>query len=883
MEATQPETPNHSNNANAQLDEQEAWGVRSLTADTHIQQNVAPLAEGHNPHSLNPAAASSETPGPSQSDIRSNIRNDLQAGNLDIPPFKGVSASIQSRPDHRSPALLGLNVEPRFQWRLNRSVLLPDSDLPLSSQILAYAQSWGSWAQDIPDEQLRERMLDRIFEMATNAWYEALRIGYKVGVPESRPATSKTSRKRAKLPEDDLPAGLRGRPTKRERSLTKLPILTASHKSGLAWAVTAGEIEAAEISENQIRRRAAYDVNLEEAGNGLLATILELYNGRITERDWYNTEEKTKLNPLGRDLQVYCLYEVLRSRGAIEQLKSYFAGFKTDKQRENTQKRIDEEKERRDLFMALALELDEDTPPLSLPISPSGSREGSLNNVQLSTIDPVKKLTQIEQVLRSIDIILEETESTYLLSIFDLHEISDDDLTTEMSFGNASSHLEQCKYTLKEILSYARELNTLSDNVIVAFNLDTNVDMVAWTLDLEQKILDRKETLRHLLPLLTMERDVAKKGAEKANSTADKQDTPTQLPPPTIDVPMTASPEPNFTTTPKRPLQEDDLGTPTDTLAPAVDDVPMTELPASTPALPPNHTLEEDEPRAPAETLVPPVNDVLVTSELSLTATPKRPLEDDDNKGVPEMPKLKKQKTEDHGQEPKSEIPIQTIDAVLEKPDPSLRVTLRLLSPFDPTQLSTRRIFHERGFSYRYTPMSTLAQRRSFRPILDNYIKQHCNHLSRFGTTAALGFPDSPSGLEIVSGVWDLQDGSCVLDEEATAVNRDETEQDQDQDQDPAALADRDATNSGQNKKDKATTAGPSDIRNYDTVRKIPKKAVRLKLNLPAPKRSNTASSTFTSTASNKPISKMRPKRQTAGKKRTRNTDEDPDDDDYVP
>ena len=74
-----------------------------------------------------------------------------------------------------------------------------------------------------------------------------------------------------------------------------------------------------------------------------------------------------------RDLQLQCLYEVLKSRASIAQLESYCGKYKIAKQKENAQKRIGKEQKRQDWFMSLALELDDEHPRSPTHPTPTSS------------------------------------------------------------------------------------------------------------------------------------------------------------------------------------------------------------------------------------------------------------------------------------------------------------------------------------------------------------------------------------------------------------------------------------------------------------------------------------------------------------------------------
>jgi hypothetical protein len=655
-----------------------------------------------------------------QSVIRGSIRKELQSGNLDIPPFKpagDANMSADNRVTYQfPPALLDPDSGSKYRERFDRSALLPDINLPLSSQTMGYTQSWAMWIAEIPEEEKREKLLDRVFDMATKAWFEALRLAYKPDVDNAERTAPRTPTKRHVVQKEDIPSGLRGRPRpKKETDPLQMPVLTAfSHRDGPRWAITAGELQAAGISKTRLQRRAADNSNLAGAGDELLGKVLEVYNGRIAAADWFDVEEKTKLNPFGRDLQVYCLYEVLKSRASIAQLERYFVKFTTAKQKENTQKRIDEEQERQNLFMALALELEEDDPRSPTPsVSFSTStREGSVSSVHMANTVEMFDLDQLRSLVNATESALRETELADMVSKLEQYGISEGDLISSNTTRGISTNPDRCKHVMREMLLYAREWLTLSQNEEAK-----TAHIAARIQELEMKINKRKEILSGILPSLLAKLGAARTIVDEADAAASAVDN--EVVPSENDVVMTEVPDSAPTESAKRSLrlEEDDALVP------------------PTPVTKKQKTGVQEE-----------------SSQIEVPVTLVQHGVDEREKQAPVSP--------DAG------VPSSESTASSNVQQPSLLVKLHIQPGFDPEKFTSTHVFHEDGFSYRYARESSLAQRVSVNNTLRNYIRrrnqQHENPNGEwtFGKYQGIADLDDPTRATIVHGVWDLKDGS---------------------------------------------------------------------------------------------------------------------------
>ncbi|KIW97656.1 uncharacterized protein Z519_01240 [Cladophialophora bantiana CBS 173.52] len=658
--------------------------------------------------------------------LRAAIRKDLQSGRFEIPPLavQNIKARTHNLAGYQfPPAILPSSLPSRQRQRFDRSALLPDSNLPFCAQIMEHVKDWAEWGTRIADDQRREEVLDHVFAVLSKAWFEALRLGYNPGTTGTRRMAPQGPVKRS-AHHEEIPAGLpRGRPrSKRETSPSKKPILVASHRDGPAWAITVGELEEAGISEGQIRRRAAAKDTL-EVGDKFLDEVLNKYHGKIQTTDWFRIMDITYLNPTGRDLMIYCLYEVLRIRSNIEQLWKYYNSFTTPRQKNNTKRRIDDEQERHNLFMALALELNEGKSSAGDPTASNitTSQEGPVVVPRTTAANETVQPNQFDTLVQLIETILDGTDIASINSSFEFFEISQHDLVTDVFIEETSNSLSRCKHILKDLLFLAREWLRLSKNAEPPIELDTNVDLRAQVQNAELEILERKILLGNLLPSLIVEREVTRK-TDNGSSASTKVHSPVSSNPvPTNDksVAEAASPAPSKNIV-KHHLDLDDGEA---ALPPAKRQKP-------------HH--EEDQLDSPLSTL----GDGHVNCNLQESG--KSNIEN---------------KLDVSGARPSSTASKETCRNLL--------VRLRVPSHFKPMDFTSKRVFsHPKGFKYRYTNESTLTQRRSMTEDLETYVrfsmtkgKNHGPDL-RFGKYHA--FTDHWGGKEtiVIHGIWDLENGN---------------------------------------------------------------------------------------------------------------------------
>ena len=679
--------------------------------------------------------------------LRGSIAKEVRAGGLDIPPFRGhPDLTIPAaRPACQFPdALLDADSISPHRRRFDRSALVPDSNLPLQSQIMGYAVIWGRWIAeaDLADEAMRERLLDRVFTMATAAWSTAIQVGYKPDTAVVPPKARKAPAKRLAARAEELPLGLRGRhKLKRDASPSQMPVVVASHKSGLAWAVTAGELQQAGVSETRIRRRAADHEDLEDAGQDLADRIVTEYNGQIRPADWYKRIEETHLNPMGRNLQIYSIYEFLKCQHNIEELEGFYKLHKTSKQRENTQKRIDEEQERQDVFMALALELEEDSPrPATPPISaPATTLEALDGGEPKSESAGTAHLVLIESLVNTAKLVLEEDDITCIRSTLELYEIAaNGDRGTRTPFENLTSNADRCQQILEDMMSSAEEWQRLSSNK------EIDADATVQIQNVQAQIEKGKESFAVLVPALIAE--LEKTGAEFVEDGTAMHEV-------TRDVDANARAEGEALTA-GTTLQESDVANQdVSTAVTAENGLVMTD---------PSHSVLSAGMKRPRE-----VGDENNGSE-EQPSTTKRSKSGDEIPSIlpicdPASPEVGKDNptpfTNNHS-EPK-ELTVPSLKSL-----PTRRITLHFRSPFEPQSFSNKKLFNVEGFWFRYSHDSSLAERRSAGAFLTSYVQQFDHQQGRFknetpfGTYQGLFSPYDPNRKIIIHGVWDLKDGT---------------------------------------------------------------------------------------------------------------------------
>lgn len=277
---------------------------------------------------------------------RETIRTSLAAGELTIPEFTGEKSELSTPPafivrDNPLTPYQSL----RYRLPFGPPLCPPNPELSFKVQILEHTRQWIFLASSISDDKKRGEVLDRAFDKYQMVWFEALRIGYRPYEQAiERKAPAAKSRKR------DIPphAGHVFIPEKfKDGSGHRFPLT----------AISAGELEEAGITEEQVRKRA-HDGDYAQV-NEIFSDIYEDLDRTVVQSDWNGTSARTTLNPTGRDLFFYSLYVAQLYERSLHQLRQYQMRFKTPSQVRNGHRNMEKAEQERRIFLALALELSE--------------------------------------------------------------------------------------------------------------------------------------------------------------------------------------------------------------------------------------------------------------------------------------------------------------------------------------------------------------------------------------------------------------------------------------------------------------------------------------------------------------------------------------------
>ncbi|EXJ88611.1 hypothetical protein A1O1_05541 [Capronia coronata CBS 617.96] len=793
-----------------------------------------------------------ECHGTSQTETRNIIGEDLESGKYDI-------LEVEDQQHTQDATTTGLYGSPptspsychgRQQARSD-ATCLPDRNMPFNIQILEHVKDWAELGSRIEDGQRRKEVLDRAFETLTNVWYEALRLGYDPGhcEPSSR-GTASTQRSRALATTKrergpGRPPGPSGKA--RQKSPSKIPVFVSrSHKDSHYWAVTAGELQEAGVSEERICQRAASG-DLEK-GDALLEAVRQHLGTDISRNDWWKVTEVTHFNPWGRNLLLYALYEVQMSRQSIEQLERLYRGFSHARQKENTQKRIDDEKERLDLFMALALEVKDSQSSSQSPTVPTmeiepEQRAHCSEAPSVTDEDLATGVGSPDSVIKSSEVNLNEADPAEEVTFVQTGESTENSFITDGLPDGPMDDLVECKEMLDPLMVQAKGFQPCppSENDDQEAGPEFMIEGCGSSQVIDDDNLQTKRTLELLLPLLNDEHEVTTKEIDAditrgEDHLAGKDYSSSELQECTnLDITThetgTGSIEINAL---KHPLLSDDDKVAEDGKSPTkkqkTDQHEHKETLASTTLndqrdkedgsndttldhdMREAHTAENrksvDRPdskkgRYISIYILPKVNELLANSGLAPVKSTNWPYLRDvlRGAGVPRGSRnaltreinvgFKRgwQLTEQDA--PMSMTPdvpaagsftVQSIHQQETLPPPvtaavetqrrSLVVRLPVPSTFDPAELSCGTVFSHKGFKYRYTRDSSLAQRRSMDEVLDTYVRDRINPRAnsrtewevepRFGKYGVLAHPADPARTGIIHGFWDQRNGSQV-------------------------------------------------------------------------------------------------------------------------
>ncbi|ETN36900.1 uncharacterized protein HMPREF1541_07887 [Cyphellophora europaea CBS 101466] len=255
-----------------------------------------------------------------------------------------------------------LNQQPDYVLRFNQK-LLPAPDLPIYMEILAYIQRWAYWATMIDNHDRRLELIDFATTKMQVVWTEAVKKGLiPQKAPDGQEKMSPAELEQAM--EEERGRQLERKKQKRQPSPSKAIVVQAkrnihtdppSRKTD--YSITAGELVEAQIQWKRVQKR----INARHLGVQDLIdrTINRLgRNSLIPNQDWLKKARVTKNNPMGRNLMMYCLWEIFRCNVQLTYLKSLLDMPQNDEQRAITHNTITEEQILRDQLTAIAMELD---------------------------------------------------------------------------------------------------------------------------------------------------------------------------------------------------------------------------------------------------------------------------------------------------------------------------------------------------------------------------------------------------------------------------------------------------------------------------------------------------------------------------------------------
>ena len=283
--------------------------------------------------------------------------------------------------------------------------ILPPPTAPLYLQIITYIQRWGIWATTVSDEELRDRLIKVMADKMENIWLEGMRRGL---IPQTADALlggaantmalgdGQTQQSAHELAAQIMAGPGRGRQpqqqTRRKRpvSPSKVVVLCRPKRKDVReYGITAGELREAGVTVDMIQERVSSG-DLDE-DDDLMNDILEQVDReQLLGDDWLSVLPRTKINTMGRDLEIFCLWEVQNSRHELKTLHHLMERFTHSSQIKNTQTRINEEEKLMNRFHALALILhDRETQSSRASSSPvQGVRGEADEGVEVTSARP---------------------------------------------------------------------------------------------------------------------------------------------------------------------------------------------------------------------------------------------------------------------------------------------------------------------------------------------------------------------------------------------------------------------------------------------------------------------------------------------------------------
>ncbi|KPI45345.1 uncharacterized protein AB675_2799 [Cyphellophora attinorum] len=261
-----------------------------------------------------------------------------------------------------------------FTNRNNEAEILPPPGTPLYKELISFVMRWSIWLPHVRDDQKHDKVLHHICKVLQKAWDDGIKkghipvrvpIGCESFSPEELEKAFEVERGREvleKLSKKNDPAKVVVLEIKRWLQADydrfhkqRGPIPTPPDRS-----ITAGELSEAGVKWSVVQARVARG-DFEQEGE----LIDRATGGKpiVPSKHWAATKPQTPFNPSGRDLKMFCLWEVGRCDMMIEQLEALVENVEDAKQeaRAVAQSSLDAQQLLRSQLMAIALELDSET------------------------------------------------------------------------------------------------------------------------------------------------------------------------------------------------------------------------------------------------------------------------------------------------------------------------------------------------------------------------------------------------------------------------------------------------------------------------------------------------------------------------------------------
>ena len=255
------------------------------------------------------------------------------------------------------------------------------ANMPAHAQMLSHLQSWTLCLNHVKDRYLRKQIIGSIAQKFEIVWMNAMRMGL---IPFDWQDDMRTAAQAERtiidvdaiegedkdITEQDIlehewyPRG-RAVEKDKDKARKKRPISpareividTKCHSGSKNFGITAGELLEAGVDMKAVQKRV--ETRDLTGGDHLFAeTLDDLNQDDLFEHNWRGKVERTVYNILGRDLRLYCIWEMQRCEAQLEVFNKLLGTFFTANQIKNTRNRIDAEQLLHDQLLAIALELD---------------------------------------------------------------------------------------------------------------------------------------------------------------------------------------------------------------------------------------------------------------------------------------------------------------------------------------------------------------------------------------------------------------------------------------------------------------------------------------------------------------------------------------------